>query len=200
MTGQVIGLDLSMVASGVCLPSGQCFTLKPRLKGDARLGEIRRGIGYYLDQTRPALAVVEGIPTASRGFTVAIILGMVHGIARTELAERGIPFAYVDNRVLKQYATGSGHAEKRAMVIHANQVRGPLGLVDLTSHDEADAFWLWAVGRHHLGARIPGPLGQVDIDLCDLRDRLTRKVKWPSPALGRATRPVPLPPVLTRDT
>ena len=181
---RVMGLDLSMTASGVAVPNGQCFTIKP---GDPRLGDrrlvvIERGLNYYLDRTKPELALVEKIPTASKGFQVAIVLGMVHGVARKCLAERGIPMVYIDNKLLKQYATGHGAADKRAMIVAANQARFAAEESDmLTDDNQADAWWLRAMGLHHLGHRVVGHLGQIDIDLRDVRDRIVRRdLKWPA--------------------
>jgi Holliday junction resolvasome RuvABC endonuclease subunit len=181
MSARVMGLDLSMTASGVATPDGATFTIRPgdSKLGDRRLTHIRQALEYYADRGRPTLIVAEKIPTAGKGFNVAVILAMVHGIAREVAAARSIPWAYVDNRVLKQYATGNGAAEKRAMIVAANRERFAVGKEQISDDNEADAWWCRAIGCQALGHRVVAGLGQLDTDLKDLRDRLVRKIEWP---------------------
>lgn len=161
MTGiepRVLGWDLSMTASGLTMPDGQCFTIRPQLKGDLRLGEIREATNYYIRQAalppgprmaRPTwLAVIEKPENIKLGgweTTVAIV--MVHGIVRDELAQFGIPVVYIHPTTLKKYATGSGAASKNQMILEALECGSPENLTD----NEADAWWLRAAGRHYYG-------------------------------------------------
>jgi Holliday junction resolvasome RuvABC endonuclease subunit len=165
---KVIGLDLSIVATGVCLPTGQMTTIKPPGEGDERLSFLRSALGYYLAATEPDVAVIEEVPPAMRGGTITLVrLGLVHGIARELLAGWHVPFAYMQTTKLKKYATGGGRGDKQAMIDAALDVgRQP------RNADEADAFWCWAAGVHHYGG---GPAGVKQ----DLSRELLRGLKWP---------------------
>lgn len=172
---RVTGLDLSIVASGIALPSGATYTIKPHDKGDLRLCEIRDQLGYYLFNDklrRPDLAVIEQIPTSRKGHNIAIILALVHSQARELLARHGVPFAYIDNKVLKKYATGSGGADKQAMVDAAVE-RG----ATVADGDQADAWWLRAAGLHKLTGI--GPSVAHDLS-AGLIYGPQSSVKWPT--------------------
>jgi crossover junction endodeoxyribonuclease RuvC len=175
---RVIGFDLSIVATGVALPDGNCYTIRPKRKGDRRLSEIREQISYYLDATEPALAVIEQIAEGSQNsFNTVIVLAMVHGQVRGELADRGIPFAYIRPTTLKKWATGSGRAEKVDMVNAALDLDG-----EPANGDEADAWWCRAAGRHYLGH----PVSHFHTLSEDLILGPGSAVKWPDMNGARA--------------
>jgi Holliday junction resolvasome RuvABC endonuclease subunit len=165
---RIIGLDLSIVGTGVCLPTGQTVTIKPTSSGDNRLVFLRQALDYYLGQTLPDVAVVEEVPPSMRGGTITLVrLGLVHGVARELLAGCGIPIVYVQATKLKKYATGSGSAQKQAMIDAAFDIgRRP------RNADEADALWCWAAGMHHY---IGQPVGVKQA----LSGELLKSLKWP---------------------
>ena len=82
---------------------------------------------------------------------------------RYGLHARGVPFGVVRPTELKQFACGTGNADKPAMVQMAAATYGaganlpmgawkptwPLSDVDAVSH-EADALWCLAMGLYHL--------------------------------------------------
>lgn len=173
-----MGLDLSISGTGVATGHGRLYTIAPKTRGDLRLAEIERHLIYYLDmETRPDVVVIEAIPTASKGFHTALSLAMVHGIARKELARRGIPFVYIDNKALKKYASGSGAADKQRMVECAMD----FGAVP-ANDNEADAAWLRWIGEHWLGR----PVSAMHVLAADLIMGARSKVMWPDRSALRA--------------
>lgn len=141
---RVMGLDLSIAATGVALPSGQLVTIEPKGDGDRRLCQIRDALTYYVEQTRPDVAVIEQVPPSMRGGVITIVrLALVHGVAREVMARAGKPHVYVATTWLKKYATGGGGAKKQDMIDHARDAGA-----EPRDDNEADAFWCRAAGRH----------------------------------------------------
>lgn len=147
---RILGLDLSIAGTGICLPDEdrgfRAWTLKldPNL-GDHRLGIIRRAIRAQL----PGIdfAVIEDLP---RNAMNAAPSAMVQGIARDELNEHGIPYVKVVPATLKLYATGHGRAAKKAMVAAMREATG----IKPDTHNAADAFWLWQAGMDRTGSPV----------------------------------------------
>lgn len=137
----VIGLDLSLAATGVADDSGT-WTIKtsPTRRIEDRLFDI------WLDLTQmpPAdLYVIEDLPHAvAHGGPQ---LGMVHGVVRFHLRDR--PVALVTPATLKKYATGKGNATKADMRMAWFKRTGE----DVADDNRCDAIWLRAMGRERLG-------------------------------------------------
>lgn len=163
---RVLGLDLSITATGVALPSGDTYTLAPTTTGDARLVEIRDHLAEHLIQVRrPDLAVLEDLPVHARA---AGITGMVHGVVRALLADHHIPYALISPATLKAFATGRGNATKADMRM-ALYKRGGL---DIADDNQVDAWWLREAGLVHLsGSLLNLPAAQV---------RRLNQVPWPT--------------------
>jgi len=103
-------------------------------------------LGPGLDQ--PAdLVVIEAIGT--RHVQTAIAISYVHALVDVQLLELGLPTLKVAPNLVKKYATGKGNAQKDQMIISCVRSGG-----DPDNNDEADAWWLWAIGRHLLGAPV----------------------------------------------
>jgi Holliday junction resolvasome RuvABC endonuclease subunit len=161
---RVLGLDLSLTGTGICLPDGTTFTVKTKTsEGDRRLVHIAETIRAVASDGVD-LAVIEDLPVHGKS---AGITGMVHGTARTELIRAGIPYALIAPATLKAYATGSGTGDKTAMALAAFKRAG----VEFADDNQCDAFWLRVAGLDWLGhPHIDLPKAQ--------RDRLA-KAKWP---------------------
>jgi Holliday junction resolvasome RuvABC endonuclease subunit len=163
---RVLGLDLSLTATGVCLTDGTTFTIKTRQKdGDRRLLHIADVITSMLaDGSTVDLAVLEDIPQNSHA---AKPIAMVHGVVRTALNRVDVPYVTVAPATLKAFATGSGKGDKTPMVMAAYKRAGR----EFGDDNQCDAAWLrWAALDHY---------GQPEFDLPKVqRDRLA-KVTWP---------------------
>ncbi|TGZ14689.1 hypothetical protein DV517_61720 [Streptomyces sp. S816] len=165
---RILGLDLSITATGLCLPDGSTETIATQQKtGDARLKVIELAI---IQATHDVdFAVIEDLPTHAKS---AGVTGMVHGVARLVLLRFGIPYSVVTPATLKAYATGKGNADKTAMAIAALKRAGR----EFGDDNQCDAWWLRAVGLDWYGhAELDMPKAQ--------RDRLS-KVDWPPLSTG----------------
>ncbi|MET8766370.1 Holliday junction endonuclease [Streptomyces sp. NPDC004658] len=166
---RILGLDLSITATGMCLPDGSTRTITTRDKGDWRLVAIQHAVRQQTGALD--LAVIEDLPTHAKS---AGITGMVHGAVRTVLLDEGIPYVLVTPATLKAYATGKGNADKTAMAIAALKRAGR----EFGDDNQCDAWWLRAAGLDWYG----GP--EFEVPKAQ-RDRLG-KVDWPALATGVA--------------
>ncbi len=142
----IIGLDLSLTATGVALPDGRTRTIHgPTEDGDRRLYTTAATLHSLLEPYgRIDVAMLEDLPINAMG---AGYTGMIQGVVRLLLIQENIPYALVAPASLKKYATGHGHAEKPDM--HA-------ALVQRTGHDirddnQVDAWWLRHAGLDWYG-------------------------------------------------
>jgi hypothetical protein len=151
---KVAGLDLSMMASGVChtgtgddadweCQTGACWHLiKPREDKDFRLPEIKSRIKRLV--TDHDLVLIEMLPPHMKG---AGITGMVQGVTREMLLEEGIRYGDVGPSALKKYATGKGNASKTEMALAALKRGG----IEFSNDNECDGWWLWVMARDFKG-------------------------------------------------
>ncbi len=171
MTPRVIGLDLSLTATGIATWDGRPTSTIRTLAsdGDQRLRSImvtvRADAWDYINSEPIELAVIEDLPTHAHG---AGITGMVHGAVRVALIERGVPYALIPPATLKKYATGRGNATKPDMRMALFQRAG----LDLRDDNQVDAWWLRAAGLDVLGH----PL----VDLPKAQREALTKVSWPA--------------------
>lgn len=176
---RVIGLDLSLTSTGVCLPDGSSYRIRTRDKdGDRRLVVIRDNIRAALAEHRPHLAVIEDLPKHAMA---AGLTAKVHGPVVCELLDADVPYAYVVPATLKKYATDNGNATKRQMADAAYLADGAEFPGDLNARDQGgdmcDAWWLRAAGHDWCGLPLFSmPQAQ--------RDRLS-KAKWPDAYVQR---------------
>jgi Holliday junction resolvasome RuvABC endonuclease subunit len=180
---RIMGLDLSISATGVAFPDGSSAVIKPRGKGYGRLLFIEERLSAAVRVARPDLAVVEDIRAGLKG-DAAKVVPMVHAVAVLVLGRAGVPYALVNAKTLKLYATGyGGGADKESMALAALTYAGRKFPGD-AGGDQCDAWWLRAAGHAAYGeplVRMP----QHNIDAL-------RVVTWP--VVGE-TAPVFAPPV-----
>lgn len=136
-TPQVVGLDLSLNATGVCLPDGSAFTITCKAaQGDGRFVIIRDHLRVMLGAARPDLAVIEDLGHF-KGRT-QIVMAMVRACAVLSLQDAGVPYVFVTPASLKTIATGNGRADKADMI----RAAADLGGADFTDDNQCDAWWL----------------------------------------------------------
>lgn len=155
MTVRVVGLDLSITATGIAWADGSTFTVKSKQVGDSRLLAICHEIGIAIDGRSIDLVVIEDLPTHAMS---AGITGMVHGAARTYLLRLRAPYVTMPPATLKKFATGRGNADKTAMAIALLKRAG----IELADDNQVDAWWLRAAGMQMLGEPVVDlPAAQV---------------------------------------
>jgi Holliday junction resolvasome RuvABC endonuclease subunit len=155
MSVRVVGLDLSMTATGICEADGTTRTVRftSDTAGDARLVHIAGTAGVAC--IGADLVVIEDLPTHAMA---AGITGMVHGAVRADLISEGVPYVLITPATLKKYATGRGNAGKPEMAVALFKRFG----LELTDDNQVDAFWLRAAGHDLLGQPlVQMPLLQV---------------------------------------
>lgn len=175
-TPRVVGLDLSLTATGIAIADGTTHTITSKAPGDRRLVDILDVVAKATSDA--ALVVIEDLPTNAKG---AGITGMVHGAVRVSLLRAFVPYALIPPASLKKYATGVGNCGKTAMAIAALKRHGR----EIPDEDQCDAWWLRAAGLDHLGHPL-APMPATHRAALD-------KVAWPdvspdSPAGGAADR------------
>lgn len=163
---RVLGLDLSLTASGVCLTDGITLTIKTRQKdGDRRLVHIADALTSMIgDGSSVDLAVLEDIPQNSHA---AKPIAMVHGVVRTALNRVGVPYVTVAPATLKAFATGSGRGDKTPMVMAAYKRAGR----EFGDDNQCDAWWLRAAALDWYG--------QPEFELPKAQRERLAKVTWP---------------------
>lgn len=147
----VVGLDLSLTGTGIATATSTRRVGTEPKHGDTiqRSGIIWRAVLETLQDVRPALVVVESPAFAAtggqgheRGYLWWRVMEVVQGA--------GVPWKKATPQMLKKYATGSGAADKDAMVLAAaRRFEWFTG-----KNDEADALWACAMGYEFLGSPI----------------------------------------------
>jgi len=144
----VLGLDLSMTATGIAFPDGRTRTVATNAKHkDARLAVIRDAVTLALAGVD--LVVMEEAPPGLKGPAIKAI-HMVQGAVRVALLDVGVPYAVVNPSTLKAYATGKKGADKTAMAMAAFK-RVALEFPD---DNQCDAYWLRAMGMDRFGCAV----------------------------------------------
>jgi len=187
---KVLGIDPALTAMGVAGTTGPdldpvLICVKPKLQGHERLAlllsEVRR-LAAGAD-----LVVIENLPGYVAHVGTTIKQAELLGLIKHKLWELGIPYALVAPAQVKQFATGSGSADKHD-VVRAVYRRWPRAeRWGRVGPDEADALWLAAMGAQWLREPIVAlPLAQADV-VHAVWDGKTRghkrgdpKIVWPS--------------------
>jgi Holliday junction resolvasome RuvABC endonuclease subunit len=162
---RIMGLDLSMTATGVAFPDGSTAVIKPSGEGDARLLSIEAWTDKAIAVARPQLAVIEQFG-AFQG-SAARTVPMVHAVVRMRLMHAGIPYVLFTPQTLKTFATGRHTADKAAMMLAAFKRMGR----EFTDDNECDAAWLRAAGHYAYGEPV--------VDLPKSHTEALHKVIWP---------------------
>lgn len=144
---KIVGLDLSLTATGVADWTGTYTISPPKTAADGmpRLDWLERRI---LDVTELAdLVVIEGYSFGARRQSHTRAIAELGGVVRLALWRAGRPYVDVPPATLKKLSTGRGNAPKEEVLAAAIRRLGFEG----HSKDEADALWLKVAALIHYG-------------------------------------------------
>lgn len=170
----VVGIDPSLTSTGVAMvQGGQARTWRVRSKGvarapwDARFARIQ-DVASRVCATVPvgALVVMEAPSYGSASTSVHDRAGLWWEVYR-RLVARGAAVVPVSPSQRMKYATGSGRADKDAVL--AAVVRRYLD-VDVSGNDEADALVFAAIGARLVGAPLEASLPKAHLAALDKID------------------------------
>lgn len=146
---RVLGLDLSLTATGVAWEGGTEVVSFPKARGAERLDLIEQRLfkqwwRYHNPpeaELPPEVAVIEGF-----GYAVgdAQFILELHGVVKLTLHRTHIPYVMVPPAVLKKFATGKGNVGKDEVLAAAIRRFGFEG----TNNNEADAWMLRTMGLY----------------------------------------------------
>lgn len=151
---KIVGLDLSLNATGIARYDGVTMTLSGKAyEGAERLRALRDGVLMMtgvvsqeaVDTERPDLVCIEGYSFASRHGGER--LGELGGVIRLALHEHEMPWIELAPKIVKKLATGKGNAAKEEVFAAAIRRLNYKG----DSLDEADALWVREIALQHYG-------------------------------------------------
>jgi Holliday junction resolvasome RuvABC endonuclease subunit len=139
---RIVGIDASLTATGVCLPTGETLVIEPKkLRGAERLNFILESIADLLTHHKIDMVIIEGYSFGSQGRAVFQI-GELGGVIRLALYQEGIPCVEVPPSCLKKYICGKGNASKDEVLQQA-VVRSGHTFKD---NNASDSWVLWCMG------------------------------------------------------
>ena len=142
----IIGIDLSTTRTGLCV-NGDTFSIEPPKKATL-LGKAMHVRDALRDWVMPAdLVIIEDYATTYA--KVAFSMGYLHCMVDELLIDR--PVHKIPPASLKKWAVNHGNANKDMMLSAAIRAGSPAN-----NNDEADAWWLYAMGCHISGRRTAG--------------------------------------------
>lgn len=166
---RVLGLDLSLTATGWATGLDRYGVYKPATRGVGRLVELNQWLTDLVwnlgADPDGELAVIEGYAYAKTN--QAHQIGEWGGVARLTLYQAGIPYVEVPPAVLKKFSAGRGNATKADMRMALYQRTG----IDVKDDNTVDAIWLAAAG--HQAAE--NPLW----DMPKTNVAALEKIQWP---------------------
>lgn len=141
---RVMGLDLSVRATGITLPDGAMRTFKPQRNDDWRLVEIRNHIIGIVRSERVDLVMIEGPFMSAKNSSGAMLLTGLSYVVRVALLSNGTAYLTPMPQLVKIFACGAGNAPKLDVV--KSLIKRTAGEVDPPDDNAADSWWLWAMG------------------------------------------------------
>jgi Holliday junction resolvasome RuvABC endonuclease subunit len=139
----IVGLDLSLTATGIATPDSRYVVDPGRRRGPERLDYIAAAVREACSPAR--MVAVEGYAFGRPQGMAA--LGEVGGLVRWLLWRLGVPYVDVPPASLKRYATGHGNAPKDEVLAAAIRRLN----YDGHDHNVADAMWLRAMAYDAYG-------------------------------------------------
>jgi len=155
---KILGLDLSLTGTGVCLIEGTTPVLvtirsKPP-KDKTPLTEVKRiqgiveEIEYFISNKGPIdIVVIEGMAFMARNTTSLVQLAGLSYMVRSLLANYNIKFLIVAPTSLKKFITGKGNTPKDVIMLEIFK-RYDVSILD---NNQADAYGLAQIGLGYMG-------------------------------------------------
>ena len=141
----VIGLDLSITATGIATADGHTYTVGGKAAlGDRRIVTIADAVNNEI-RWDTDLVVIEDLVSHGPGGGMAA--AQVMGAIKCLLAGKGIPYALCPPSSLKKFATGRGNASKADLAVALYKRCG----LELGDDNQVDAKWLALLGHDLLG-------------------------------------------------
>lgn len=142
----IVGLDLSLTATGIAFADGSTATVKDsKITGSKRL--VHLYVSIYAACLKADFVVIEDLPTHAKS---AGLTGKTHGVAELALEQLSVPWIKLPPSTLKKAATGVGNCDKAVMrdqfdlMAEWREVTATeLGMDD----DQVDAWWLRECGK-----------------------------------------------------
>lgn len=159
----IIGLDLSLTATGICLEDGTTLTIRSKHRNMERLADIRSLILGIIPNTH--LVVIEGYSYGSGHG--AHQLGELGGTIRLALYDASIPYVDIAPTARAKYATGRGNAAKSLVVSEISARTGRT----FPDDNQVDAWILRAMALDHYGYPC--------IDLPQTHRDSLKQITWP---------------------
>lgn len=168
----VIGLDLSLVASGVAVLGNDelvnTCVVKSKPNGPRPVDEVVRLITIVekimkvVDEHKPQVVVIEGIAFGVQKTTALAQLASLNYLVRAALFERTIQFVICAPTTLKRFITGKGNSQKDHVMMEVYKRYG----IEALTNDTADAIVLAKIGSMMSGCTEPSAIYQEEtIDL-----------------------------------
>lgn len=152
----VIGLDLSLTHTGICVLSKdnfETFSVTSKPHGNGHVLELERMLKIVdrltaeVEKHKASLVVIEGLAFMARNTTALVQLSGLNYLIRDRLYQRKIPFVIVAPSTLKKFITGKGNAQKDHLMLELYKRYG----VTILDNNESDAFGLAKCGMAYLG-------------------------------------------------
>lgn len=185
-TANIIGVDLSLTATGMCGSGGADTISAPNgMTGMERLNWLFTVILACIlspeateEQHRQTLVVFEGLSYGSNDPSAQERAGLAY-LLRHALYRQGVLYLLVPPTTLKKFVTGKGNAEKSLMLLEVYKRFG----VSAANDNEADAVGLYYIGLAMSGQWEPTTDAQREV-LATLRGEKPKKAKKKRAAVG----------------
>ena len=182
---KVIGLDMSLTATGFCHPDGSTETLSSKRRGMERIEDLAEAVVERIGDDHPAwpldertgnahLVVIEDYAFSRGGHAHEI--GELGGVIKHTLRRIHQPYVLIGPSSLKKFATGKGNSNKTAMAVAAAKFG-----YEFADDNQCDAWWLRQMALYALTDRpvVNGELLECVPPQSAYRDEAVGKVAWP---------------------
>lgn len=188
MSLRIVGLDLSLTATGIAVTHDQlgtpwpaCRTVSPRKRPSVniidhqRLHETFQAVAASM-ACNPDLVVIEFLPHVQGTGGVPLRLAELHGALKHWLFAHGHRYVDVEPQHLKTWATGNGNAKKE--LVRADITARYGGRLHIGSTDEADSVAAMTLGLAAYGQPLMDRDGS-EISVPVKNRAAIGRVRWP---------------------